>query len=50
MAQAGDGVAETVGGFSRGATYAPAERNLTALPPLLAVLLITALIFGLSLL
>ena len=50
MAQAGDGDGKTVGGFSGRATYAPAERNLKALPPLLAVLLITALIFGLSLL
>jgi hypothetical protein len=33
-----------------GSAYAPAERNLPALAPLLAVLLITALVFGLALL
>lgn len=33
-----------------GSAYAPAERNPPALHPLLAVLLITALVFGLALL
>jgi hypothetical protein len=44
------GGAGTLGAFPGLTAYAPAERNLPALLPLLAVLLITALIFGLSLL
>ena len=46
----GDGEICTLGGLADGEAYAPAERNLPALPPLLAVLLITALVFGLALL